>query len=63
MNINIFLILLVILALISESSGSTLRDMFTKNIQKRQETTGGMQTAYTKLLPPHVSEWFLRKHF
>ncbi|EFO83413.1 hypothetical protein CRE_03133 [Caenorhabditis remanei] len=63
MNVNIFSILLIILVILSEVESSTLRDMFTKNIQKRQETTGGMQTAYTKLLPPHVAEWFLRKHF
>ncbi|CAP20918.1 Protein CBG24266 [Caenorhabditis briggsae] len=65
MNIfHIFSILLVILvALITENSASTLRDMFNKNIQKRHETTGGMQTAYSKLLPPHVAEMFLRKHF
>ncbi|CCD65305.1 Neuropeptide-Like Protein [Caenorhabditis elegans] len=63
MNLNILAVLLILVVILSECEASTLRDMFTKNIKKRQETTGGMQAAYSKLLPPQVSEWFLRRHF
>uniref|UniRef100_A0A8R1HPB1 Lipoprotein n=1 Tax=Caenorhabditis japonica TaxID=281687 RepID=A0A8R1HPB1_CAEJA len=58
--ISLFLVLTIIL---SGCESNTLRDMITKTIKKRQETTGGMQENYTKLLPPHVAEMFLRRHF
>ncbi|CAI2347651.1 unnamed protein product [Caenorhabditis sp. 36 PRJEB53466] len=61
---NVLLLLLVLVTvLVAVSDASTLRDMITKTIKKRQETTGGLQDAYTKLLPPHVAEMFLRRHF